>query len=1570
MSDNTPKRTNENDYHVFTHDSEFLKQLNLNTFTTGTWMQFWHTRNAEDTDYQFRKLFLHSPVGFVGIDTDADRQDWDTIFTNDHPFHVRYLGDELVDYSFEHEILREQAQMEAWRFEDTNKGFYELIPELYSFIGGWTWTDSRPDVEDGAWSWSDLDFDRFKGKKVSISNDADNRGEPSLDDNIHPYQPEDQDEDDKETVDMGILSSIPTMNNYIRQLETYNPDISTWDNEDKAARELLDDIKTSRSGCLSIPVTIFCDVMPWRAQEFEPNPDYVPPFDEEGNQNEDHDPTVPEELPKEGTGPCSIREDFTINLYLKDSLDDPNEEQASFALPFLKKVGVRKDSTGRSYGSKVDGDSTSPEQSDLGSHVAADIDLYYNEYTGSYQSGNRTILAKITKTVGNAFGAEDIEALESSDNNETLNDLDDNYLQMGTGEAMPITMQNANPFQWTPNYATPADCRNGDTTKQKVIVYNADPEKSFAVGKTVLLHEVDGKWFPIEFGSGESQEFVPEPIFKGRWEFQQFLTNAGNFFCLRRRAGDLRDIDGGSYNLNGAPYGDPTKGVAVEQFSPDQYEKHFHRGYYSQDDYNNGSDSDPVKYAGDAGLETDVDLEQRGLFISNVRQVTGFDYLENRLGGTRGEKRSINRTVFGQYGDGSLIETDDGTGGESPENTVYFGAVFPDGYVDSNIDTDDQTGPSLYQQKTRSFDVRSCSWHAAGETRFFNNDGIDGNKEVFPHTKKEDRDRTAYTSDGRVWSEEGDDADVKICLFGDYLAKGNSNYAHLPADYATHCSPSGVNGRPIMDLNFLNTIGKFFGEARQDAVSAAFGMENATGFGFNPLFNSRIDEVETNFVNVNALGFGMYHWLYKRPDGGWPEIPQDDPSADKKYLAHFTNSAFDFRPVRANHIQFRPCQMELFANHQEEEGEFVTGFIAQGQPGAGDNPNRDTIINYLSNKMDDKKTALSFNSIKVQKSIYTVDQSLDTYNAVFTPVDKQNYNLKQTFGQLAHCTDFSAIYYDHFHATSSRYGFHNKYNTNTREYRKQRDGGLLGVGVIGSVCTVGAVQAINFTTQQTFGMQSAYLNTRWYPQWGGSTYNKYDKFGTTDLSVRIYQAHERENLIYDSRFFAVHHFNAGTRVSTEAKKERFVDTDGDNKLDAKVDTTLTPVDLVVPSYVDFGTDCVYRISDAILNPNRVPISASAVSSVISGGSNKFKSNDSDSIFKDTVLTTSDEWHRLIPSGFWNVDGRRRGRLLPLNYEATLMQSPYFGWGENHEGGLFHSKRVWVTSEKIEHYDEIAQAFAGAGDSRQNYALEIDNNGQFEANPQDLKDVDLVIRNLGKDYKVGDTFKINGFQDSKVTVSQVGTGGCVIGLTFNIDKDRRSDFDLLGTSVDLNVLATANPNFGTCEDILENNVDDFDPSKPEEQPQVTKSTSTGAKLKPFNKFSVSGKGFDAFVTRAVLRKYLRTDAKPKIATIQEFYQLSLPADTSPGGPAGETALGAVLNLFGLGSTSRTNNFIPVTRGQRLVQADILPQNASSDGLYDCFFHFHNDIQHTVLNNDNVASAHKSHDQYIDLTINPV
>ncbi|HIF15324.1 MAG TPA: hypothetical protein EYQ86_08435, partial [Bacteroidetes bacterium] len=88
------------------------------------------------------------------------------------------------------------------------------------------------------------------------------------------------------------------------------------------------------------------------------------------------------------------------------------------------------------------------------------------------------------------------------------------------------------------------------------------------------------------------------------------------------------------------------------------------------------------------------------------------------------------------------------------------------------------------------------------------------------------------------------------------------------------------------------------------------------------------------------------------------------------------------------------------------------------------------------------------------------------------------------------------------------------------------------------------------------------------------------------MSVRIYQGHPRDNLIYDSRFFAVHHFNPGTdlpakRMLTGIAKDFvifdssiglgfdsvFVDTDNDNKDDCWVDVQRTEVDDQVPSYV-------------------------------------------------------------------------------------------------------------------------------------------------------------------------------------------------------------------------------------------------------------------------------------------------------------------------------------------------------------------------------------------------------------------
>ena len=72
----------------------------------------------------------------------------------------------------------------------------------------------------------------------------------------------------------------------------------------------------------------------------------------------------------------------------------------------------------------------------------------------------------------------------------------------------------------------------------------------------------------------------------------------------------------------------------------------------------------------------------------------------------------------------------------------------------------------------------------------------------------------------------------------------------------------------------------------------------------------------------------------------------------------------------------------------------------------------------------------------------------------------------------------------------------------------------------------------------------------------------------------------------------------------------------------------------------------------------------------------------------------------------------------------------------------------------------------------------------------------------------------------------------------------------------------------------------------------------------------------YVTKATLRTLLDTDHKPKIATAQDYEQLSLPADTSRGGPA---------------ALPPDNGFIEVTKGNHVAEMTLTEKSPS--GLYD-------------------------------------
>ena len=110
---------------------------------------------------------------------------------------------------------------------------------------------------------------------------------------------------------------------------------------------------------------------------------------------------------------------------------------------------------------KQDGDS-SPVVDDLPSNkVAGKIRTSFRPYDGAFSAGSEVrlaIVASDTIPAANIPGSTATWA-EDMDIKEHLDNPDSSFLTPGIGEVISIDMQNANPFQWTPNYAEPKGCR-------------------------------------------------------------------------------------------------------------------------------------------------------------------------------------------------------------------------------------------------------------------------------------------------------------------------------------------------------------------------------------------------------------------------------------------------------------------------------------------------------------------------------------------------------------------------------------------------------------------------------------------------------------------------------------------------------------------------------------------------------------------------------------------------------------------------------------------------------------------------------------------------------------------------------------------------------------------------------------------------------------------------------------------------------------------------------------------------------------------------------------------------------
>jgi len=110
----------------------------------------------------------------------------------------------------------------------------------------------------------------------------------------------------------------------------------------------------------------------------------------------------------------------------------------------------------------------------------------------------------------------------------------------------------------------------------------------------------------------------------------------------------------------------------------------------------------------------------------------------------------------------------------------------------------------------------------------------------------------------------------------------------------------------------------------------------------------------------------------------------------------------------------------------------------------------------------------------------------------------------------------------------------------------------------------------------------------------------------------------------------------------------------------------------------------------------------------------------------------------------------------------------------------------------------------------------------------------------------------------------------------------------------------------------------------------------------------GQGFFAVLVRGEVQPFKTVDSKPEIATSSDSYRLSIKSNKD---------------------NDYTGTYFGLEAGVEEVTADILPEKITSDRKYDLFFHFHNDIGHTIMMNDTWYDATRpvGDEQYIDLTI---
>jgi hypothetical protein len=1448
--------SDETPFHLITTNHPYMATLGLSQFTTGTLYRWWNEKNAQG-EYVNHKFFAENPK--------------DEIEDKEFPAIV-LLGKEEAREGFADKTGEgiNQFAFQAWRKEgDAGAGKY-----LTKYIdGGHTdeWDFSQAGINEAGnnrnYSFTQVDIEEYDDYFLEPNTDGE-MVKKSL------FQMPDGKGKKEKVRFKGIspITNVIALNDYVNHNEYKSLTKAEWDEKQFARSEFILDIQASK------PQGGGMGYVEWSG--------YVPFYISLGSGDAGD------------TFKCEKPDWVKFRLYLYPN-SSPKSSRRGVAMAQPTFAAPPVDALGRKYQYKEDGRFSAFPEGSQAAEVVGELDMTFNEYTGKWEAGSKQMVAVVTQNIPSAQVMK-AGVMRNLPPEEMLKNPSDpnQHVIFGSGAAMPLNMQNGNPMQWTPNYAQASDtdadgkftvqCPTKTDDKATLRVFNAST-KLLKTDQMVLLNQIDGLWFAIDFPSGIEGDAVAGGV-EGQWEFQYTATNHIHFF--------------NDYISN--------------TIDSDWIEKALHMRYYKSilDPKNSGT------YAKDLEKTYPSDSTQAGQkyiwgFDTMIKgggyhQFSSFDYMDNKIGGTRAVNNALGVTNPVTGPNGETYEGDfDGL------NTgAFFGCIFPDGYDSEDI--------SQYRA-SRNFNV-APTIAASGENGkpLGPSASVHGDDYIyingFSDTDLPFNDglnRNGYLTGPT------DSQGNQIAMFND----SDSSLSQLPADIALNASPLGTYGQPIQNIHIIDEM--YYG------ASAFVGSRYVFTLGRN--------------------------WAYKVYDEGTAGVPD-----------HVSNSAFDFKPNVLNRIMFRPLKAEAYA-------EMWPGVYTSSQDERG---YRRHFAQAVARRMNPKARGASDTA---QQREFNADYSFTSkYNVTPFEVDGLNgqiSNLYNSFWGLQFNVDLPTVEHplyqitpfngfsrlddsDRFpHTIWGPFGYNKWVHGNSLTpfnagsnppwggFEEQPAG---GVGIIGAVATSFANTKFVFKTDNKIGCWSwGYLGVGGRvvkePSWGKG--DGYRDLHTTNLFVKIYHHWPREQTIYDSRYFAIHHFNAGiTSPINESPRSIFADDyykiNTSNEEITQFNTTTGESKKYWYTIDEDVYDIDIRIPSAkVVNP--VEFDPAPAATDIANRPVSLESGDR--IYGTRVCRTFEillgkAVYQSLDKNKWNISTVRRGKLLPFKYDLKTILIPKVkvslpnyinGFDEQTKERVYSNGgyAIAITSNPDDNgfYGTTPIAF---------YNWRDDTMKNFDPFAAD-QDIVMVVKNPGFNYKVGDTFSCS---------TSLGTG-LIITVKAVSQEDPNGIDDKVGRVTEFEVTETG-------YDFSYSGFTAVEPANDDLNVPAKKITSSSAGIQVFTSSpqpTQTGEGFQLHLIRGEVGSFEREDEKPPLATATNYHLLSIPSnknDTSGGGTLNDPVGG---EYFGLEQDSTE------------VQVDIT--NKSTSSKYDLFFFFHNDISHTHMTQDYNGSISRPNndEQYIDLRI---